>query len=37
MIKLENDLTDIKRKFNKTNINTMIKNNDFFYSIDNEI
>ena len=37
MIKLENDLTDIKKKFNKTNIKTLIKNNKFFYSIDNEI
>ena len=37
MIKLENDLKDIKKKFNKTNMNTLIKNNNFLYSINNEI
>ena len=34
MVKLENDLTDIKKKFNNTNLKIMIKNNKF---INNEI
>ena len=34
MVKLENDLTDIKKKFNNTNLKIMIKSNKF---INNEI
>jgi len=34
MVKLENDLTDIKKKFNNTNLKIMIKNNKF---VNNEI